>query len=117
MSTITTTAFPYTGIPSTEVTREPGHTGMAEHGSEITKHLLQGVNDRVEQLTHEADLHLRPTGGGWTDAGAQVKRQALQARDVAVHSADSLRVEIRAHPLMAVFAGVMVGVLLGRALR
>lgn len=113
----TTTAFPYTGIPSTEVVREPGHTGMADHGSEITKHLLQGVNDRVENMTHEAELHLHPANAGWLPAGTQVKRQALQARDVAVESAENLRGEIRAHPLIAVFTGLVVGVLLGRAFR
>jgi hypothetical protein len=36
---------------------------------------------------------------------------------VAVESADNLRGEIRAHPLLAVFTGIVVGVLLGRALR
>ncbi|WP_332749415.1 hypothetical protein [Hydrogenophaga sp.] len=46
-----------------------------------------------------------------------MKRQALQARDVAVESAENLRGEIRAHPLIAVFTGIVVGVLLGRALR
>ncbi|WP_332749417.1 hypothetical protein [Hydrogenophaga sp.] len=66
----TTTAFPYTGIPSTEVVREPGHTGMAEHGSEITKHLLQGVNDRVENMTHEANY----TGTPPTLAGCRQVR-------------------------------------------
>ena len=112
--TTTTTAFPYTGIPSTEVVREPGHTGMAEHGSEITKHLLQDANDRVEHGTHEAELR---ADAGWAATGEQMKRQALAVRDVAVESADNLRGEIRAHPLMAVFTGIVVGVLLGRALR
>jgi hypothetical protein len=114
MSITTTTAFPYTGIPSTEVVREPGHTGMADHGTQITKDLLQDANDRVEHGTHEAELH---GDAGWTATGAQMKRQALLARDVAVESADNLRGEIRAHPLLAVFTGIVVGVLLGRALR
>lgn len=110
----TTTAFPHTGIPSTEVVREPGHTGMADHGSAITKHLLQDANDRVEHLTHEAELH---AGAALTATRSQVNRQAVQARDVVLESADNLRAEIRARPLLAVFAGIMVGVLLGRALR
>ena len=114
MSITTTTAFPYTGIPSTEVVREPGHTGMAEHGTQITKDLLQDANDRVEHGTHEAELHAET---GWTATGAQMKRQALAVCDVAVESADNLRGEIRAHPLLAVFTGIVVGVLLGRALR
>ncbi|MDP2074004.1 hypothetical protein [Hydrogenophaga sp.] len=110
----TTTAFPYTGIPSTEVAREPGHTGMAEHGTDITKHLLQDANDRVERGAHEAEMQ---ANAGWAATGAQMKRQALQVRDVAVESADNLRGEIRAHPLLAVFTGIVVGVLLGRVLR
>ncbi|MBA4213287.1 MAG: hypothetical protein C0449_09415 [Polaromonas sp.] len=114
MSITTTTAFPYTGIPSTEVVREPGHTGMAEHGTDITKHLLQEANDRVEHGMHEPELR---ADAGWAATGAQMKRQALQVRDVAVESADNLRGEIRAHPLLAVFTGIVVGVLLGRALR
>lgn len=114
MPITTTTAFPYTGIPSTEVVREPGHTGMAEHGTDITKHLLQDAHDRVEHGTHEAALH---AGADWTATGAQMKRQAQQVRDVAEESAENLRGEIRAHPLLAVFTGIVVGVLLGRALR
>ncbi len=114
MSITTTTAFPYTGIPSTEVVREAGHTGMAEHGTDITKHLLQDANDRVELGTHEAELH---ADAGRTATGAQMKRQALAVRDVAVESAENLRGEIRAHPLMAVFTGIVVGALLGRAFR
>ena len=114
MSITTTTAFPYTGIPSTEVVREPGHTGMAEHGTDITKHLLQDANDRVEHGTYEAELR---ADAGWAATGEQMKRQALAVRDVAVESAENLRGEIRAHPLLAVFTGIVVGVLLGRSLR
>lgn len=114
MSITTTTAFPSTGIPSTEVVREQGHTGMAEHGSYITKHLLQEANDRVEHMTHEAEMQ---ADAGWAATGEQMRRQALAVRAVAVESADNLRGEIRAHPLLAVFTGIVAGVLLGRALR
>ena len=76
--------------------------------------LLQDANDRVEHGTHEAEMH---ADAGWTATGAQMKREALAVCDVAVESADNLRGEIRAHPLLAVFTGIVVGVLLGRALR
>lgn len=117
MSITTTTAFPYTGIPSTEVVREPGHTGMADHGSDMTKHLLQNANDRVEEMAHGAEQHADAAQADLMASAAQVKRQALLARDVALESADNLRGEIRARPLTAVFAGIVVGVLLGRAFR
>lgn len=117
ITTTTATAFPYTGIPSTEVVREPGHTGMAEHGSDITKHLLQEANDRVEEMTPDAELHGHADEDGWMETGTRMKHQSLHMRDVAMESADNLRGEIRARPLLAVFTGIVVGVLLGRAFR
>jgi len=113
----TTPAFPYTGIPSTEVTREPGHTGMAEHGSDITKQLLQGVNDRVERMTDEADPVLRHAESRVVDAGARLGWQARQVRDAGMDAADSTREAIRAHPLTAVFMGIALGALVARIAR
>ncbi|KRC04220.1 hypothetical protein ASE11_03950 [Hydrogenophaga sp. Root209] len=110
-NTDTDNAFPYTGIPSTEVVREPGHTGMAEHGTEITKHLLQEANDRVERMTDEADPLARHGG---SDAHSSRQRRARQLRDAGRHAADSVRAHTRANPLTAVLAGVVVGVFLAR---
>lgn len=113
MSNITDTdnAFPYTGIPSTEVVREPGHSGMAEHGSDITKHLLQEANDRVERKTDEAEAGFRD-GGEHTSTRQQ--RRALQLRDAGRRAADSVRERARANPLTAVGVGVALGLLLAR---
>ncbi|WP_332745208.1 hypothetical protein [Hydrogenophaga sp.] len=113
-NTDTAAAFPYTGIPSTEVVREPGHTGMAEHGTEITKHLLQEANDRVERMTDEADPLARQVEHGGSDAHSSRQRRAQQLRDAGRHAADSVRAHTRANPLTAVFVGVVVGVLLAR---
>jgi len=98
-NTDTDNAFPYTGIPSTEVVREPGHTGMAEHGSDITKHLLQEANDRVEHKT---------------DAVSNQQQRAMQLRDAGRRAADGVRARARANPLTAVGVGVVLGLLLAR---
>ena len=98
-NTDTDNAFPYTGIPSTEVVREPGHTGMAEHGSDITKHLLQEANDRVERKT---------------DAVSNQQQRAMQLRDAGRRAADGVRARARANPLTAVGVGVVLGLLLAR---
>ncbi|MES2842827.1 MAG: hypothetical protein V4794_21315 [Pseudomonadota bacterium] len=113
-NTETDNAFPYTGIPSTEVVREPGHTGMAEHGTEITKQLLQEANDRVERMTDEADPLARHVERGVSDAHSSQQRRARQLRDAGRHAADSVRARARANPLTAVLFGVVVGVLLAR---
>ena len=97
--TDTDNAFPYTGIPSTQVVREPGHTGMAEHGSDITKHLLQEANDRVEHKT---------------EAVASQQQRATQLRDAARRAADGVRARARANPLTAMGVGVVLGLLLAR---
>lgn len=98
-NTDTDNAFPYTGIPSTEVVREPGHTGMADHGSDITKHLLQEANDRVEHKT---------------DAVSNQQQRAMQLRDAGRRAADGVRARARANPLTAVGVGVVLGLLLAR---
>jgi ElaB/YqjD/DUF883 family membrane-anchored ribosome-binding protein len=98
-NTDTDNAFPYTGIPSTEVVREPGHTGMADHGSDITKHLLQEANDRVERKT---------------DAVSNQQQRAMQLRDAGRRAADGVRARARANPLTAVGVGVVLGLLLAR---
>lgn len=98
-NTDTDNAFPYTGIPSTEVVREPGHTGMAEHGSDITKPLLQEANDRVEHKT---------------DAVSNQQQRAMQLRDAGRRAADGVRARARANPLTAVGVGVVLGLLLAR---
>ena len=98
-NTDTDNAFPYTGIPSTEVVREPGHTGMAEHGSDITKHLLQEANDRVEHKT---------------DAVSNQQQRVVQLRDAGRRAADGVRARARANPLTAVGVGVVLGLLLAR---
>ncbi|MDZ4103628.1 MAG: hypothetical protein U1E12_18335 [Hydrogenophaga sp.] len=98
-NTDTDNAFPYTGIPSTEVVREPGHTGMAEHGSDITKHLLQEANDRVERKT---------------DAVSNQQQRVVQLRDAGRRAADGVRARARANPLTAVGVGVVLGLLLAR---
>ena len=98
-NTDTDNAFPYTGIPSTEVVREPGHTGMAEHGSDITKHLLQEANDRVERKT---------------DAVLNQQQRVVQLRDAGRRAADGVRARARANPLTAVGVGVVLGLLLAR---
>lgn len=98
-NTDTDNAFPYTGIPSTEVVREPGHTGMADHGSDITKHLLQEANDRV---------------GRKTDAVSNQQQRVVQLRDAGRRAADGVRARARANPLTAVGVGVVLGLLLAR---
>ncbi len=98
-NTDTDNAFPYTGIPSTEVVREPGHTGMADHGSDITKHLLQEANDRVERKT---------------DAVSNQQQRVVQLRDAGRRAADGVRARARANPLTAVGVGVVLGLLLAR---
>lgn len=113
MSTLT--AFPHTGIPSTEVTREPGHTGMADHGSDITKELLQGVNDRVQEMNQEASGDQHPNPSGWMDTGAEKKRRTLQTRDATNEGIDGGQREVRSHSFVALFVGIAFGVLLGRA--
>lgn len=95
----TDNAFPYTGIPSTEVVREPGHTGMADHGSDITKHLLQEANDRVEHNT---------------EAVTSQQQRAMKLRDAGRRAADGVRERARANPLTAVGVGVVIGLLLAR---
>jgi ElaB/YqjD/DUF883 family membrane-anchored ribosome-binding protein len=110
-NTDTDNAFPYTGIPSTEVVREPGHTGMADHGSDITKHLLQEANDRVERKTDEAEAALRD---GDEHTVSRQQRRALQLRDAGRKAADGVRARARANPLTAVGIGVVLGLLLAR---
>ncbi|WP_300651716.1 hypothetical protein [Hydrogenophaga sp.] len=110
-NTDTDNAFPYTGIPSTEVVREPGHTGMAEHGSDITKHLLQEANDRVERQTDEAEAAFRD---GDVDSASRQQRRAMQLREAGRKAAEGVRARTRAHPLTAVGVGVVLGLLLAR---
>lgn len=94
---------------------DPNREGRTDN--EFVNRVANSLHQTVDELSTAAAPHVQQLQDGIDEIGSQVQEQAGQVRDWGAQCTLSLRASVRDHPLAAIGAAFMVGLLFARLAR